>query len=67
MEKWNIATLDIIKSKIFKEIPSKLKHKVPTNICKIFFDKKGVELKNLSRILHERFALSTLPSNTKRL
>ena len=50
---------------IFKPTPIKSRSKAPTNIRKIFFDKKGVELINLPRILHDQSVLSILPSNTK--
>ena len=56
----------MLESKIFKSTPSKSKCKLPTNICKIFFDSQGVQFINTPRILHGRSVLSTLPSNIKK-
>ena len=61
----HLAALDMIESMIFKPTPIKSRSKAPTNIRKIFFDNKGVELINLPRILHDRSVFSTLPSNIK--
>ena len=41
---WYPMVLDIIKSKIFYPTISKVTWKAPTNICKVSFPSKGVEL-----------------------
>ena len=57
--------LDIIDSKIFKPPISKAKRKAATNISKISFPNKGVELINIPRIFHDPLAKPCLPIDTK--
>ena len=53
---------DIIESKIFKRLTAQVKRKAPTNICKVFFLKKGVELIVKFCILRDLSAKACLPS-----
>ena len=48
-----LLALDIAEFKIFKPTISKAKKKAPTNICKICFLNKGVELINVHYISHD--------------
>jgi len=59
-----MAALDIIESKLFKVPVSKTKRKPPSNMCKIHFVNKGIEMVNLPRILNNKTVTSAIP-NTK--
>ena len=57
--------LDIIEFKLFKPPISKVKRKAPTNICKISFLNKCVELVNVPHIFHDSPAKACLPTDAK--
>ena len=61
---WYLAIIDIIESKLYSyNIQNdKVKKSPPKNICKIYFDNKGIEVINLSRILRDKSLQDTLPS-----
>lgn len=52
--------------KIFKLAPSKSKFKLPTNVCKIFFDNKEVDVINLPRVLYDQSILTTPSYNVEK-
>ena len=49
---WYLAILDMIKTKIYKPPIEKPKKKPPTNILKVFFHNKAIEMINLPHVLH---------------
>ena len=57
--------MDIIETKIFKLKISKAKRKVPTNICKISFLNKAVELINVPHIFDHSSVKPYLPTDIK--
>ena len=59
---WYRTCLDIIECKLYRPPKVKVCKKAPTNMCKIFFCNKGVELVNLPRILHDSSLSDYLPS-----
>ena len=63
---WHLTAIDIIESKIYKP-PVKFKRKAPSNICKIVFENKGIEMINLSRIFHDKVVINAMPSFIKDL
>ena len=56
---WYSAILDLIDTKLYKPKPKK---SPPTNLCRIFFDNKGIERINLSRIFHDPEVKASIPS-----
>ena len=59
---WYSVILDIIESKLYKVPKDKKNRDPPSNVCKVFFDNKGVEMINLPRILNDQSLLDFLPS-----
>ena len=62
---WSSPALDIIESKIFKPSISKAKRKAPTNICKISFLNKALELIKVPHIFHDSSVKACLPTDIK--
>ena len=58
-------SVDIIETKIFKLKISKAKRKAPTNICKISFLNKAVELINVPHIFDHSSVKPYLPTDIK--
>ena len=56
--------IDLIESKIYKPLAPKSKKKPPQNVCRIFFENKGVEFINIARILHDPDIVKSLPSSS---
>ena len=56
--------IDLIDSKIYKSLTPKSKKKPLKNVCSIFFENKGVEFKNIARILREPNIVKSLPSSS---
>ena len=59
---WYTCCLDIIECKLYKPPKKKVKKATPSNICKVFFCNKGVEMINLPRIFHNSTLSELLPS-----
>ena len=64
-EQWYLATLDFIKSKLFKPIPDKPKRKKPENVCQIYFHNKALDLINLPDILSKTELKGTIPLDAR--
>lgn len=58
---WYSVVLDLIDTKLYKPKPVKVKKPVPSNICHVFFDNKGVEKINLPRILNDPSLSASIP------
>ena len=56
--------IDLVESKIYKPLTSKLKKKPPQNACSIVFENKGVEFINIARILQDPDIVKSLPSSS---
>ena len=52
---WYLLALDIIETKLYKKSPTKPVLKQPSYILKMSFRKKGVNQRNLPRILNHLF------------
>ena len=56
--------IDLIESKIYKTLAPKSKKEPPQNVCSIFFENKGVEFINITRILRDPDMAKSLPSSS---
>ena len=54
--------MDLIEFKIYKPSAPKSKKKPLQNVCKIFFENKGVEFINIAHILRDPDIVKSLPS-----
>ena len=59
---WYSAALDIIDCRLFKPPSPKKKRPPISNFLRIHFSNKGIELVNLSQILHQQSVIDTVPS-----
>ena len=59
---WYSMALDIIDCRIYSAPPSKKKRPPLKNVLHLKFCNKGVELVNLSSILHDKEVLESIPS-----
>ena len=62
---WYTACLDMIDSRLIKEIPSKKKKSPPSNSCCILFDNKAIEMINPAKILRSSKVKEAIPSIAK--
>ena len=56
--------MDLIEFKIYKPSAPKSKKKPLQNVCKIFFENKGVEFINIAHILRDPDIVKSLPSSS---
>ena len=60
-EQWYLYILDIIDTKLYKNIPIISKNKSPENVCTMMFVNKGMEHINISAIMNLPEILQSLP------
>ena len=62
---WYLAALDIVDCRTYKKPASKPKRSFPSNVLHLNFRNKGIEMVNLSSILHNSDVIDTIPSAAK--
>ena len=59
--------IDLIESKIYKPLAPKSKKKPIQNVCRTFFENKGLEFINIARILRHPDRVKSLPSSSVKI
>lgn len=60
--KYSHQVIDTIESKIYKPLCPKPNMKPSENVCAVYFENKGVEFKNVARILSDPKIVKSFPT-----